>query len=369
MEYSAMSDNGDIQEIENPDNGERTEEKVIVVGVRFRPCGKVYTFDASDIEAGPGSKVIVDSEMGLSLGHVVTPKYEVLQTGTRRKKVLRVATEEDFEKLEENRKFCEEARAYCIEKAAALNLQMKVVETETTLDRKKIIFYFTADGRIDFRELVRELAARFRTRIEMRQIGVRDEVKLLGGIGACGRQTCCSLFLTSFAPITIKMAKQQSLSINQNKLSGICGRLMCCLSYEYREYMEEKPAAGAEGEMIISGEAAEEFQEVVAEEPPAEIPGPGDAGTEPEEPAGPGTPAEERKEEAAAPAPVVESKKRRRRRRRGRKSGEPAKEAAAGKDAVRAEESSESGTAKEDNGGRKKRHFGKRKKFRRKKKK
>jgi len=214
----------------------KPEEKTMIVGVRFRSCGKVYTFKAGDIDVVQGSRVVVESDMGLSLAHVVIPKKPIEKPDTKMKKVVRIATEEDFETARSNRPLEDEAKAFCVEKSREYKLDMKVVTTETTLDKKRLVFYFTADGRIDFRELVRDLAAKFKTRIEMRQIGVRDEVRLLGGIGACGRQACCSLFLTSFEPITIRMAKKQDLSINQNKLSGICGRLMCCLGYEYKNY-------------------------------------------------------------------------------------------------------------------------------------
>lgn len=213
-----------------------------VVGIRFRPCGKIYTFEADDFDVSPGSRVIVESEMGLSLGFVARPKHTIEKTKEPLKKVLRIASEKDFETIRENRSLEEDAKAFCIEKTKDYKLQMKIVTTKTTLDKKRLIFYFTADGRIDFRELVRDLAAKFKTRIEMRQIGVRDEVRLIGGIGVCGRQACCSLFLTSFEPITIKMAKQQDLSINQSKLSGICGRLMCCLSYEFQDTGAEQIA-------------------------------------------------------------------------------------------------------------------------------
>jgi cell fate regulator YaaT (PSP1 superfamily) len=209
-----------------------------VVGVRFKSCGKVYTFAVYGLDLKRGAKVVVDSDAGLSLAHVVTTKHTVEKAGDRFKKVVRVATDEDFETVEKNRSFESDAKSFCVEKAKELNLPMKIVSTETTLEKKRLIFYFTADGRIDFRELVRDLAAKYKTRIEMRQIGVRDQVKLLGGIGACGRQTCCNLFLTSFAPVTIRMAKQQDLSINQSKLSGICGRLMCCLRYEFKDIMD-----------------------------------------------------------------------------------------------------------------------------------
>lgn len=224
-----------------------------VVGVRFRHCGKIYTFEIGDIDAPPGTQVVVESEMGLSLGFIARSKYIVAKTREPLKKVLRIATEKDFETIRKNKSLEDEAKVFCIEKAREYKLDMKVVTTETTLDKKRLIFYFTADGRIDFRELVRDLASKFKTRIEMRQIGVRDEVKMLGGIGMCGRQTCCNLFLTSFAPITIRMAKQQELSINQSKLSGICGRLMCCLGYEYREN-GEKVKAGKVDEIVISEE-------------------------------------------------------------------------------------------------------------------
>ncbi len=234
-----MEDNNALETKETPE----TDVARTVVGIRFRSCGKIYTFEVDDIDVAPGTKVVVDSEMGLSMGHVVTAKYVIQKTKAPLKKIIRKASEQDFETIENNRAVEEEARSFCMEKVLELNLPMKIVTTETTLDKKRLIFYFTADGRIDFRGLVRDLASKFKTRIEMRQIGVRDEVKLLGGFGACGRQTCCSLFLTSFAPITIRMAKQQDLSINQSKLSGICGRLMCCLGYEFRASSEKTAAA------------------------------------------------------------------------------------------------------------------------------
>lgn len=230
--------------------------KHTVVGIRFRSCGKIYTFELEDIDATVGSKVVVESEMGLSMGNVVTPKYTLDKAAETLKKVLRVATEKDFETLKGNQSLEDEARAFCANRAKELNLSMKIIAAETTLDKKRFVFYFTADGRIDFRELVRDLAGKFKSRIEMRQIGVRDEVKLLGGIGICGRQTCCSLFLTNFEPVTIKMAKQQELSINQSKLSGICGRLMCCLGYECKE---GKDAATVQDEELttVTAEAFE----------------------------------------------------------------------------------------------------------------
>lgn len=251
-----MEDNNALETKEAPE----TDVARTVVGIRFRSCGKIYTFEVDDIDVAPGTKVVVDSEMGLSMGHVVTAKYVIKKTRAPLKKIIRVASDQDFETVENNRSVEEEARSFCMEKVLELKLPMKIVTTETTLDKKRLIFYFTADGRIDFRGLVRDLASKFKTRIEMRQIGVRDEVKLLGGFGVCGRQTCCSLFLTSFAPITIRMAKQQDLSINQSKLSGICGRLMCCLGYEFRGSSEKTVKAATtekEGGETVANEGPE----------------------------------------------------------------------------------------------------------------
>ncbi len=229
-----------------------------VVGVRFKPCGKIYSFDPGGLELRKGDKVVVESMFGLTIGTVVQEVSENPQTqkgdsrdeaGERKgpaakppkelKPVVRKATEEDIRAAESNSELEAEARRHCLERIAARGLPMKLVSTEATLDRKRVIFYFTADGRIDFRELVKDLASRFRTRIEMRQIGVRDESKLIGGIGVCGREFCCRSFLTNFAPISIRMAKEQELVLNAAKLSGVCGRLMCCLSYEYDEWQAE----------------------------------------------------------------------------------------------------------------------------------
>lgn len=206
-----------------------------VIGVRFKNCGKIYDFEVNGIEVGRGDSVVVESDLGLSIGSVVMERRSIEEPGKELKKVLRKATEEDLRQKTDNRQLEEEAMIFCIERVMARGLPMKMICTEVTLDRRRIIFYFTADGRIDFRELVKDLAARFRTRIEMRQIGVRDAAKSLGGIGICGRELCCRTFLTSFEPISIKMAKSQELVLNANKLSGLCGRLMCCLSYEYMD--------------------------------------------------------------------------------------------------------------------------------------
>ncbi len=206
-----------------------------VIGIRFKSCGKIYDFESNGFDVHRGDRVVVESELGLSIGTVVVGPREIEQPARELKKVLRVAGEDDFRQKEENETFEKEARNFCLERIMARGLPMKLVCSEVTLDRKRIIFYFTADGRIDFRELVKDLAAKFKTRIEMRQIGVRDKAKLVGGLGLCGKELCCRLFLTSFEPISIKMAKQQDLTLNTGKLSGICGRLMCCLGYEYTE--------------------------------------------------------------------------------------------------------------------------------------
>ncbi len=222
------------------------EEKANLVGIRFKPCGKTYIFDPGDIELEEGDLVVVESMFGLTLGRVVTKNIRNREQ-KEIKKVIRKATEEDLRAHENNRPLEEDARRFCLERIKARGLPMKLVTTEATLDRRRIIFYFTADGRIDFRELVKDLAAKFRTRIEMRQIGVRDEAKMLGGIGICGRQLCCNSFLSNFAPISIKMAKDQELVLNTSKLTGICGRLMCCLSYEYDGPIEGEIDEALEG--------------------------------------------------------------------------------------------------------------------------
>jgi len=236
----------------------------MIVGVRFRPSCKIYPFETNGVDVGPGMRVVADSEMGLKLGTVVKTGYSIGKPQEEIKKLLRIATEEDIEAEKNNHSLEEEARVFCIEKAKTHNLPMKIVATEATLDRKRLIFYFVASGRIDFRGLVRDLAAKFKTRIEMRQIGVRDEVKLIGGIGACGRQTCCSLFLTSFEPVSIRMAKGQELLLNPAKLSGICGRLMCCLGYEYKEPTPEEVTV-EEPMVVVESEIPSEAQVDVVE--------------------------------------------------------------------------------------------------------
>jgi len=209
-----------------------------VVGVRFKEVGKIYYFDPDGKKVNKGDSVIVETARGIECGQVAMPNREVAdeQIVHPLKVIIRVATENDLNIVEENKK--KEAKAFeiCSQKIAKHKLEMKLVNVEYTFDSSKILFYFTADGRIDFRELVKDLASVFRTRIELRQIGVRDESKMLGGLGICGRPFCCSSFLGEFQPVSIKMAKEQGLSLNPTKISGTCGRLMCCLKYEQPAY-------------------------------------------------------------------------------------------------------------------------------------
>jgi len=214
----------------------------VIIGVRFKKLGKVYYFDPKDIETQKGDYVIVETSKGIEYGEVVVNK-KTIQDGELQnpvKGVIRKATEEDFKKVEENKhKECK-ARKTCAKKIIEHNLAMKVVNVEYSFDASKAIFYFTADGRVDFRELVKELASLLKTRIELRQIGVRDEARVVGGLGPCGRQMCCAAFLGDFDPVSIKMAKEQCLSLNPAKISGVCGRLMCCLKYEQACYEEAR---------------------------------------------------------------------------------------------------------------------------------
>ncbi|UCG78452.1 MAG: stage 0 sporulation protein [Nitrospirota bacterium] len=229
------------------------------IGVRFRPCGKLYYFKVNGDDIRKGDSVVVESSFGVTIGSVVTERLPISDEEKDLKNVLRKTNDKDLEKRKDNEELESESRAFCLERIHARGLPMKLVCTEVTLDRKRIIFYFTAEGRIDFRELVKDLASKFKTRIEMRQIGVRDETKLVGGIGVCGREVCCRTFLTGFAPVSIKMAKKQELVLNTSKLSGLCGRLMCCLAYEAEE--EELKRAAIEPEEDI--EITDEIEAVV----------------------------------------------------------------------------------------------------------
>lgn len=209
-----------------------------VIGVRFRRAGKIYNFDPVGLDIKKGYHVIVETARGIEYGFVVDDIREEKEENVvlPLKPVIRIATPEDDKKAEENRKKEEKAFKICKEKIIKHGLEMKLIDTEYTFDNNKVLFYFTADGRIDFRELVKDLASVFRTRIELRQVGVRDETKMLGGIGICGRPLCCNTYLSEFIPVSIKMAKEQNLSLNPTKISGICGRLMCCLKNEQEAY-------------------------------------------------------------------------------------------------------------------------------------
>lgn len=215
---------------------------ITVVGVRFKKSGKIYYFDPNGLDIKSGYNVIVETVRGIEFGECVIGPKEIREEEiiSPLKNVIRKATEEDVEKHKENKRKQEEALNICLEKIQKHDLPMKLIDVEYTFDNNKIIFYFTAEGRVDFRELVKDLAAVFRTRIELRQIGVRDEAKMVGGLGPCGRPMCCSSFLGDFVPVSIKMAKEQNLSLNPTKISGICGRLMCCLNYEESTYEDIK---------------------------------------------------------------------------------------------------------------------------------
>lgn len=211
---------------------------VKVIGVRFRQAGKIYNFDPLDFKIEVGNHVIVETARGIEYGKVVQSVQEKNEEDVIMplKPVIRVATEEDDKIAKQNKDKEKKAFFICKEKIKRHGLEMKLIDTEYTFDNNKVLFYFTADGRIDFRELVKDLASVFKTRIELRQVGVRDETKMLGGIGICGRPLCCSTYLSEFIPVSIKMAKEQNLSLNPTKISGICGRLMCCLKNEQEAY-------------------------------------------------------------------------------------------------------------------------------------
>jgi len=223
-----------------------------VVGVRFKKAGKIYYFDAGQIDIKENQYVIVETTRGIEYGKAVIPRKQVSANDVvlPLKKIIRTANTHDLKVVEENKTSATKAFEVCVEHVAKHKLEMKLVEVEYAFDRNKIIFYFTAEGRVDFRDLVKDLASVFRTRIELRQIGVRDEAKMLGGIGPCGRMLCCSTFLGDFAPVSIKMAKDQNLSLNPTKISGLCGRLMCCLKYENDDYEHIKERTPDVGEII-----------------------------------------------------------------------------------------------------------------------
>lgn len=221
-----------------------------IVGVRFKPAGKIYHFNPAGHDIKKGDHVIVETARGIEMGEVCVGIKEISPESLTKplKDVIRLATDEDIKRVEENKVKEKEAFEVCLEMIKQHGLDMKLVETEYTFDRSKVLFYFTSDGRVDFRELVKDLATRFRVRIELRQIGIRDESKMVGSIGICGRELCCSKFLGEFVPVSIKMAKEQGLSLNPTKISGTCGRLMCCLKFEqetYEELLKVTPRQGA----------------------------------------------------------------------------------------------------------------------------
>lgn len=211
---------------------------VTVIGVRFKKAGKIYYFSPGNLNIKKENSIIVETARGIEFGECVIEAKDISEKDivSPLKSVLRIATEDDVKKYNANKEKEKKAFDICIEKIQQHQLNMKLIDVEYTFDNNKIIFYFIADGRIDFRELVKDLASIFRTRIELRQIGVRDEAKMIGGLGPCGRTMCCSTFLGDFVPVSIKMAKEQNLSLNPTKISGICGRLMCCLNYEQDTY-------------------------------------------------------------------------------------------------------------------------------------
>ena len=227
-----------------------------IIGVRFRPAGKVYYFAPGKFHIKKGQQVIVETARGIEFGNVVIGPKEVEddQITQPLKSVIRLATNEDRRIEERNREKEKEAFQICLEKIRKHKLEMKLIDAEYTFDNNKVLFYFTADGRIDFRELVKDLAAVFRTRIELRQLGVRDETKIRGGIGICGRELCCHTYLSEFAPVSIKMAKEQNLSLNPTKISGVCGRLMCCLTNEQETYEKLNSRLPSTGDTVTTPE-------------------------------------------------------------------------------------------------------------------
>ncbi len=225
-----------------------------VTGVRFKGNGKIYYFSPGELEINKGDGVIVETAQGTEYGDVLIAQKEVREEDVvlPLKSIIRVATEKDLKKLEDNVKKEKDAHSTCLKKIEKHKLDMHLVNVEYSFDGKKIVFSFTADGRVDFRELVKELASTFRTRIELRQIGVRDETKMKGGIGPCGREVCCATFMTGFHPVSIKMAKEQNISLNPTKISGLCGRLMCCLAHEYEVYRDIRPRLKRMGSTVMT---------------------------------------------------------------------------------------------------------------------
>lgn len=231
-----------------------------VIGVRFKKAGKIYYFDPADMDIQKDTYVVVETARGIEFGECVIGIKEISESDivAPLKSVLRIATNEDIDKHFKNKEKEKDAFEICLKKIQEHGLTMKLIDVEYTFDNNKVIFYFTADGRVDFRELVKDLATIFKTRIELRQIGVRDEAKMLGGLGPCGRPMCCSSFLGDFASVSIKMAKEQNLSLNPTKISGICGRLMCCLNYEQSTYEDIRKRMPKVGSIVKTSEGSGE---------------------------------------------------------------------------------------------------------------
>lgn len=229
---------------------------VKVVGVRFKNTGKVYYFDPEDLDIKTGEGVIVETARGMEYGTVTLDITEIKDEDVTKplKKIVRIADEKDIKRHDENENKKAKAMEICQEKIRKHNLEMKLIDVEYTFDNNKVIFYFTAEGRVDFRELVKDLAGVFKMRIELRQIGVRDEAKMLGGVGSCGKGLCCATWLSDFEPVSIKMAKNQNLSLNPTKISGVCGRLMCCLKYENDIYSELRKGLPDVGDKVETEE-------------------------------------------------------------------------------------------------------------------
>jgi cell fate regulator YaaT (PSP1 superfamily) len=225
-----------------------------VVSVAFREAGRAYYFDPGDLQVKEGDRVLAETARGLELGTVVGGRQEVAEADIPQplKPLVRVATAADIERDAENRELEKQAMAICAEKIRAHGLAMKLIECDYTFDRSRVVFFFGAEGRVDFRKLVRDLASALKTRIELRQVGVRDEAKLMGDVGPCGRELCCATFLTTFDPVAIRMAKEQGLSLNPAKISGVCGRLMCCLRYEHDFYQEKRRELPRVGSWVVT---------------------------------------------------------------------------------------------------------------------
>jgi len=224
------------------------------VGIRFKPVGKIYDFDSGAFVLNPGNHVIVETQQGLGFGVVVNPPapYEAGSRGKPLKKVFRLASEKDFEQLKKNSEIEKKAHTYCLKCIKELGLKMNLFSVENTFDASKLTFYFTADGRVDFRQLVKMLVKELTARIEMRQVGIRNHAKMCGGVGRCGRLICCSSFMENFGPVSIRMAKEQGLSLNPTKISGQCGRLMCCLTFENDTYHELKKGYPKVGKVVMT---------------------------------------------------------------------------------------------------------------------